>query len=145
MKKLLCIMTFLIFACIVSAQHRGKYFNSGRFQADMEQFITQKAGLTPAEAEVFFPVYSEMLKKQRTLHDKIRNLKRIKPATDTECRNNIRTCDELDQEMKKIQKAYHERFMKLLPPSKVYDILKAEDKFHRQAFKRAACERRNKR
>lgn len=144
MNKFLLIITFLLFSCFASAQHGGGRFTSGRFQAEMEQYITQNAGLTPTEAEVFFPVYSEMLKKQRTLHDKMKNLKRIKPATDAECRNNIRQCDELELEMKKLQKIYHEKFMKILSPSKVFDILKAEDRFHRQAFRKAACGNRNK-
>ena len=47
--------------------------------------------------------------------------------------------------LKELQKKYHEKFMQILPPKKVYDILKAEDRFHRQMFKRAADRRRKKR
>jgi hypothetical protein len=38
--------------------------------------------------------------------------------------------------MKRIQKTYHERFLDLLPASKVYAVLKAEDKFYRHVFRR---------
>ena len=33
--------------------------------------------------------------------------------------------------MKRIQQTYHLRFLEQLPASRVYDILQAEDRFHR--------------
>ena len=145
MKKLILslILTFAL-STVDSQGQRGK-FTLERFQAELEQYITKKAGLTPKEASQFFPVYSEMLSKQRAIHKDIKNLKRIKPVTDLECQKNIRKRDELDMKMKELQKKYHEKFMQILPPKKVYDILKAEDRFHRQMFKRAADRRRKKR
>ena len=40
--------------------------------------------------------------------------------------------------MKKIQQEYHLKFCKVLSPGKVLAVIKAEEKFHRQAFKRMA-------
>ena len=40
--------------------------------------------------------------------------------------------------MKKLQQDYHNKFMKVLPASKVFRIIQAEENFHRQMFKRAA-------
>ena len=40
-----------------------------------------------------------------------------------------------DIEIKRLQQAYHEKFLHILPASKVYRIIKAEDKFHRQQFR----------
>ena len=31
---------------------------------------------------------------------------------------------------------YHSRFMTILPPNKVFSVIKAEERFHRQAFRR---------
>lgn len=104
-----------------------------------------KAGLTPCEASKFFPVYSEMMKKHRALHEKIRSLKRIKPVGEADCKRNIQSRDKLEIEIRQLQKTYHARFMQILPASKVYDVLKAEDQFHRQAFKRVADRTRKKR
>lgn len=122
---------------------RGK-FTPERFQAELEQYITKKACLTPKEAAKFFPLYSEMSKKQRVVHQELKKLKRIKPVTDAECRKNILKRASLDIQMKQIQKTYHEKFMQVLPPKKVYDVLKAEDRFHRQMFKRKAAKARKK-
>ena len=38
--------------------------------------------------------------------------------------------------MKQLQQEYHSRFLYILPASKVLRILKAEEQFHRQAFKK---------
>ena len=137
MKKLILSLILTFALSTVDAQGQRGKFTPERFQAELEQYITKKAG--------FFPVYSEMLSKQRAIHKDIKNLKRIKPVTDLECQKNIRKRDELDMKMKELQKKYHEKFMQILPPKKVYDILKAEDRFHRQMFKRAADRRRKKR
>lgn len=131
-------MLFIFMLCDIHAQHKQDNFSQERFKADLEQYITRKACLSPKEASLFFPVYSEMLNKQRVIHEKIKNLKRIKPSTEAECKKNILQRDKLDIEMKEIQKIYHQKFIQILSAKKVYDVMKAEDRFHRQAFKRAA-------
>ncbi len=50
----------------------------------------------------------------------------------------IKECDKIDLEMKKIQQAYHLKFCKVLSPGKVLAVIKAEEKFHRQAFRKMA-------
>lgn len=128
--SLICINTF--------AQNKKGKFTKERFLAELEQYITKEACLTPSEAAKFFPLYVEMRKKQQSLHFETKNLKRIKPTTDAACKKDIIKCDELEIEKKIIEKNYHKKFMQILPAKKVYDILKAEDRFHRQIFKRAA-------
>ena len=46
----------------------------------------------------------------------------------------IQKSDECELQLKEIQQQYHKKFMKVLPASKVYDVLRAEEKFHRQIF-----------
>lgn len=144
MKRFIFIFFILLTLTKAGAQHKHGTFTPERFQAELEQYITRKAGLTPKEASKFFPVYSEMLRKQRAVHEEIKALKRIKPTTDAECKKNIQRRDKFDIEIKQIQKTYHEKFMQILPAKKVYDVIKAEDRFHRQAFKRVADKARKK-
>lgn len=120
-------------AAAVYAQE--KKFSPEKFQADMEQFVTKEAALTPQEASSFFPVYREMQKKQRVIYDRIRGMGRIKPVTEIECRKAVVERDALDLELKQIQQSYHERFFSVLPPNKVYDVIKAEERFHRRMMK----------
>lgn len=41
-----------------------------------------------------------MLRKQRAIHDEIKTLKRIKPLTDAECKQNILKRDQYEIEIK---------------------------------------------
>jgi len=139
-KRLLSILFLSMLVLAAQAQHKQNkcQFSPEWFHAKLEQFITKTAGLTPTEASKFFPLYDEMLKKQRSLHNELRSYKRIKPVSDSECKRYIEQMDKLEEEIKHIQRRYHTKFMQILPASKVYDILDAEDKFYKQAFKRVA-------
>ncbi len=137
----LWVMVFLMFVNICAAQ-AGKPkggrppFDPKKFQADLEQFITAHAGLNPEEAAKFFPVYEQMMKKMRMLFDEMRRYHHVNPCDEEACANAVRKQDEIDLELKRLQQEYHQRFMLILPASKVLSIIKAEEKFHRQAFQK---------
>ena len=128
----------LAFALCMSAQENdGQHrFSPEKFDAELREFITSEAKLTEQEAAKFFPVYKEMQTKQREVFGRQKALGKSKPEEELACKEAIRQRDENDLEMKRIQQAYHEKFLKLLPASKVYAILQAEDLFHRRMLKR---------
>lgn len=131
-----CVL-LLIGLTTVSAQHRKRPpFDPMKFEADLEQYITTHAGLTPVEAAKFFPVYKEMMKKMRSNFEEMRRFHHVNPKDERACAESIRKQDQLDIDMKVLQQEYHARFMLMLPASKVLAIIKAEEQFHRQAFKR---------
>jgi len=133
--KLLAFVVSIIFSLSLNAQGQ---FDPEKFKADQEQFIVQEACLTPQEAAIFFPLYDEMKKKQRAVFDRMRNIGFVKPATEPGCYLAIQEHDKMDIASKKIEQTYHNKFLKILPASKVYDIIQAEDKFHRMVLKRFA-------
>ena len=73
---------------------------------------------------------------QRPLFDRQRKLVSEQPQDEASSLKAIRERDEIEIEMKRIQKTYHERFLELLPASKVYNVIKAEDHFYRNMFRR---------
>ncbi|WP_440485740.1 hypothetical protein [Segatella hominis] len=122
---------------VANGQHRKRPpFNPAKFEADLEQFITVNACLSPSQAASFFPVYRQMMKKQRALFDEMRRLRMINPKDNEACEKAIRKQDELDIQIKQLQQEYHGRFLMMLPANKVLSIIKAEEKFHRQIFKK---------
>ena len=122
---------------VANGQHRKRPpFNPAKFEADLEQFITVNACLSPSQAASFFPVYRQMMKKQRALFDEMRRLRMINPKDNEACEEAIRKQDELDIQIKQLQQEYHGRFLTMLPANKVLSIIKAEEKFHRQIFKK---------
>jgi len=141
-KRLTTIALLLALTMTVMAQQFGApqqqqapKFSPEKFQADLEQFITKEACLTPNEAAKFFPIYKEMQAKQRSVYERQRQLGWGKPADEKGCEKAIRQRDEYDLELKRIQQTYHNKFLSVISASKLYDVLKAEDRFHRQMLR----------
>lgn len=130
-------MLFAVASLNVAAQGHNR-FNPAKFKADLEKFITVEACLTPREAAAFFPLYDEMNNKQRVLYDKMRELRRMKPIDEERCKKVIAEIDQLEIEIKQLQSNYHARFLSVISASKLFDVIKAESKFHRQAMRNAA-------
>lgn len=137
MKRLYMLATGLFLMAIAYAQteQNRQRFSPERFEAELQQFITQEAGLTQQEAAKFFPLYKEMHIKQRALYERQRNLGKFKPADEQGCMKAVQERDNLDVELKRVQQTYHNRFFDVLPASKVYDVIKAEERFHRRKLK----------
>lgn len=138
MKRLQLTLIVLLTAMAVSAQDNNRpqeKFSPEKFEAELHDFIVSEAHLTSQEEAKFFPVYREMQQKQRAVYDRQRNLGKQKPQGEEACRKAIQERDEKDIELRRIQQDYHKRFLDLLPASKVWDILKAEERFHRRAMK----------
>lgn len=131
-QTLLPILLMLTLA--VSAQEQKK-FSPQQFQADLEQYITKEAQLTSEEAARFFPVFREMQEKQRAQSKLLMNPRKERPSDEAAYRKAIEQRDVAELEQKKIQQQYHQRFFRLLSAKKVYDVLHAEDRFLRQAFR----------
>lgn len=142
-RLILMVMSVLMMAMVGmncyadNSQKQRPPFDPKRFEAELEQYITTNASLTPQEASKFFPVYRQMMGKMRSCFDEMRRYHFVNPTDEKGCAEAIRRQDELDIEMKQLQQEYHSRFLYILPASKVLRIIKAEEKFHRQAFKRA--------
>lgn len=135
MKKLIVNCLFLLFAFGVNAEEPQQKFSPEKFQADMEAFITKEACLTPQEAAAFFPLYREMQKKQRVLYSQMQAEGMIKPASEKACKKLIQKRDQVELELKAIQQTYHNKFFGVIPASKVWEVIKAEDRFHRGMFR----------
>lgn len=135
--KVLLLAIIMMGVTSASAQDKKRPpFNPAKFEAELEQYITTQAGLTPTEAAKFFPLYRQMMRKQRMLFDEMRRIHFVNPKDDKACADAINRQDELDIQMKQLQQYYHGRFLQVLSPSKVFSVIKAEERFHRQMFKK---------
>jgi len=139
MKKLLLTILLIAASMDMSAQGNRKdaaeRFSPEKFEAELHDFIVSEAHLTDQEEARFFPLYREMQQKQRAIYDHQRNLGKQKPQDEEGCLKAIKVRDEKEIELKRIQQQYHKRFLELMPATKVWDILKAEERFHRRAMK----------
>lgn len=134
-KLMLSFALTIMYSTMVFAQNKSN-FNPEQFEAELEQFVVAQSALTPSEAATFVPIYKEMRQKQRSFFNVGKRQLCPNPNDEKACAEAIRRRDKNDLELKKIQQTYHERFMTILPATKVFRVLKAEDKFHRQFFKK---------
>ena len=134
MKQIILITLFLFSLVSVRAEEQQK-FSPEKFQAALEQFMTTEANLTADEAAKFFPIYREMQCKQRAVYKQMKELGKNKPTDEKACRKAVEKRDELELEQRRIARSYHVKFFEVLPASKVYDIIKAENRFHRRALR----------
>ncbi|MBQ7470910.1 MAG: hypothetical protein IJS97_00575 [Prevotella sp.] len=138
MKKSLFVILLLMILSLGASAQKKNHFDPAKFDAELEQFITTEACLSPQESSALFPLYREMRKKQKVLFDQSRRLRHTDLSNDKACADAIKSQDALDIEIKELQQKYHNKFMKILPASKVLKLIRAEEKFHRQYFKRMA-------
>lgn len=134
-RRYIIVLLVLLCSVVVMAQEPKK-FDPVQFEADLEQFVATEARLTPTESATFFPLYREMRKKQMAYFGYHRRWHIVDESDDKACAEAIRRLDSNDLEIKRLQQLYHEKFLHILPASKVFRIIKAEEKFHRQQFKR---------
>jgi hypothetical protein len=134
-RVVMMVVALLAMTAGVWAEEKDKKFSPEKFQADLEQYITENAALTPEESARFFPVYRELGQKLRHLYQQQQQIEKSKPQGDANCREAIEQSDRLDIEMKQLQQQYHRRFMDILSSEKIYMILKAENRFYRRALR----------
>jgi hypothetical protein len=87
-----------------SAQQGQRRFSPERFQAEMEQYIIQEAKLSTQEADRFLPIFREMHQKQRVIYECQRQLRHTNLSDETAYMEAIRKNDQMDIELKTIQK-----------------------------------------
>jgi len=138
MKKIVFTLLLLFASCSLSfmmaqQQQRGK-FNPEMYKAQLESYITDEAGFTPAEAQAFYPIYHEMKDKQRQLQRRIFWLKKNPPAANADDKDfaiTIQKITDLNVEMAQLEVNYYKKMCSVVSPRKVYVAMQAEDRFHR--------------
>jgi hypothetical protein len=122
----------MLLTLMVSAQDQKK-FSPEKFQADLEEFITNEAHFDQQEAAKFFPLLRELQAKQRAIYGRMRQTP--KPGDDAKCAEAIREWDKANIELKQLDQQYHKKMMQVVPASKLFDAIMAESRFHRKMMK----------
>ena len=151
MKKHLQTLLLLFFIAITASaqgQQRNKpHFSPEEFQAKQQAYITEKAGLTPEEAEAFFPLFFELQKKKFDLERGARKdfkKQRNEQMTEEECRKFVYNMADVKIEIAKLEREYIDKYLEVLPPCKVRKVQHAENSFQRDLMKKMMEHRNNR-
>jgi hypothetical protein len=144
MKFLISFLAIGIFSFNVSfSQNRAEKIESMKIA-----FITKQLDLSPAEAQVFWPVYNEYTTKTEALRKTHRmELMEAKQNFDIMKDKEVETLVDGEiafrQKELEIQKEYHSKFKAVLPIKKVARLYQAEEMFKRELLKKMQEQRKN--
>jgi hypothetical protein len=119
------------------AQKKDKYTES-EFRTKKQAYIAQKAELTPAESEKFFPLYFEFQNKKKEINKHAWNLAKQGKASETTDLEYEKIIDNFfdDQEaIVKLEREYIDKYRKILSDKQIYRVYWAEFKFNRNMIK----------
>lgn len=140
MRKLIALVVLLcgFMPVLLAADGCDQHLSREEFRAKQKAFITEQAGLTPKEADKFFPVYFELQDKKKKLNDESWSLMRKgkdDKTTEAQYEEIIeRVCDNRIA-ADRLDKSYMDRFKKLISCKKLYLVQRAEMRFHREMLK----------
>lgn len=123
------LSTLLLFACLtISLTAQNQDERQRRFEemkSKRAAFFTERIGLTPEEAEQFWPVYNSLQEEKGKLNNRMRQF--FKNSKRNEKGEKIFDYDKITDEMIRIkvqeanlEKAYHVKFKKILGPEKLF-------------------------
>ena len=134
---------FLAAACIsASANHRCSEEWKKKMEAERVAFIISETGITPEEAQVFWPVYNKLQsERDEAMKSVFKSYKALDKAIE-ENKSEKEIASLLDKylEAQKVQRQLDnqvgEEYKKVLPADKVAKVFLAEEKFRRQHIRR---------
>ena len=128
-------------------QKNRPHFSPEEFQAKQKAYITEKAGLSPEEAETFFPLFFELQKKKFELERNARKdfrKQRGEQMSEEECRKFVYNMADVKIEIAKLEREYADKYLEVIPASKVRRVQHAENSFQRDLMKKMMEQRGNK-
>ena len=145
MKRVLFVIaiTLMTFTTSVAQEHERRMehrppFSPEEFQAMQRAFITERAGLTPEEADAFFPLFFELQKKKFEIeHDTRKDARKPhgEKLTEEQCRELVYKMADTRIEISKLEREYTDKYMTVLSACKLHKVLHAEGAFQRHLMK----------
>ncbi len=103
-----------------------------RIERIKSKFISQKLNLDAKTAEAFWPIYNEYDNAKQQLYRQFKRSKKVTGVSILDIESRL----ERDQEMLNLRKKYTVRFSKILSPSQLANLRKAENEFRRMIIQK---------
>ncbi|MBR0321237.1 MAG: hypothetical protein IIX08_02485 [Bacteroidales bacterium] len=142
-RKIMIIAAILVFgAANAFANNEVKEDWKEKFQSEKIAFLTLEIGLTPQEAQVFWPVYNEINEeKDQAMYEIIKYYWEMSKAieagkSEKEIKTLLDKYLEAQEKQRKIDEDAAEKYKKVLSTTKVAKLYIAEEKFRRQHIRK---------
>jgi len=144
----LTVILSLIAINVVNAQNKKHEERWEKFRAEKVAFLSSYLELTSKEAQDFWPLYNQLEKERwaaqklrREMEEKIRDSE--ESLTEKQKVDLTRDFAGSMQKEADIMIKYNEKFLKILPASKVLKLYKAENEFRMYMIKKFRDKRKN--
>ena len=112
-----------------------------RFMSEKIAFLTMEMNITPAEAQVFWPIYNEIeQKKDAALVQIIKTYKELNAAIEANNQKEIDKCLtaylQAQETLREIESKAADQYKTVLPVEKVAKLYVGEEKFRRQNIRK---------
>lgn len=142
LKSFILLVSLCIFAFSLKAQEtQSKSDKEQEIKSQKIAFFTDKIGLNPEEAQVFWPIYNDYwAKKNRIIADRKEKMTYFADHTDKLSNDEmIKYADQYiryEMELAELLDEYHKKFKKILPIEKVMKIYLADYEFKTYLLKK---------
>lgn len=137
MKRYIFILTYLLIHFGVQAQNNS-------VEAARVAFITQKIAITPTQAEKFWPLFNDLAAKKleirKVLKKTIENMNTTAEQSLENTKKNIELIASLKQKEINLDKEYQYKYLLILTPKQLIDLIQAEKEFQKILIKKVAEE-----
>lgn len=117
-----------------------------RIRAARKAFLTEQLALTEKEAAAFFPIYwaydEQTREARRATNDKLANRSKSGPLTELEAQEALLLDRTLRQELLTLRNQTEDKFLKILPASKIIRLPEIEKEFRKKLWDRTRGPRR---
>lgn len=142
-RKIMIIAAILVFgAANALANNQAKEDWKEKIQSEKIAFLTMEIGLTPQEAQVFWPVYNEINEeKDQAMYEIIKYYWEMSKAieagkSEKEIKALLDKYLEAQEKQRKIDEDAAEKYKKVLSTTKVAKLYIGEEKFRRQHIRK---------
>ena len=136
LKMFIILWAFMLVGFIVNGQDRQA---RNKIESARIALITERLGLTPEQAEKFWPVYREYSQKRRELAQELRQARQgIDPQnmSEEQSRRLVDLAMDVKQREVDLEKQYSNRMMNVISSQQMLSLRKAEDDFRRMLLQR---------
>lgn len=142
-KALIAIALFVAATFAATAQEdkrpdKRRKFSPEQFQEKQRNYITEKAALTPEEAEKFFPIFFELQKERFRIEREARSKvikERGQKLTDEQWKELLGHTADARIAIAQLEKEYITKYLNVVSPKKLVDIQRAEHSFQSYMIK----------
>lgn len=134
MRASLIFITMMLIASVSMAQHKMDPEMLEVIKTKKIAFITEKVGLTPQEAEKFWPIYNQLEKDRYNIMEQKRKIEqsfetKTPVKSEAECRKLANEFAAIHVREGKLIEEYNTKLLSILPAEKVMKLYLSEGKF----------------